>query len=64
METKRELDWKVADVARRMNVTPRTVRNLCDRGELPYTRIGGHYRFDSREIEAYIEASTVQPQPA
>ena len=64
MKTKRRLNWKVVDVARRMSVTPQTVRNLCIKGELPYTRIGGQYRFDPDEIELLIEANTVQPQSA
>jgi len=64
METKRELTMTAADVAKILGVSHVTVTRLCKEGRIRHTKIGGQYRFDPRDIEEYIEASTVQPQPA
>jgi len=35
------------EVAHRENVSPRTIRRLCERGELPSYKLGGQWRIDS-----------------
>jgi excisionase family DNA binding protein len=34
------------EVAKRERITPRTVRNLCERGELPAYKVGGQWRIE------------------
>ena len=35
------------EVAKRERITPRTVRNLCERSELPAYKVGGQWRIES-----------------
>lgn len=35
------------DVARRENVSARTIRRMCERGELPAYKVGKQWRIDS-----------------
>lgn len=44
-----------ADVARLLNVTPQTVRNMADRGELRAIRTARGWRvFRRRDVERFI----------
>jgi excisionase family DNA binding protein len=43
-------------VARQLGVTPWTVRQLIERGELPALRINKHYRVNESDLVAFIEA--------
>ena len=41
-------------VARRLNVTPRTIENYCQRGIIPFVVLPGGRRFDPIDIEQFI----------
>jgi len=41
---------KVEDVVRILRVTKSNVYKLCERGALPYFKVGGLLRFDLKEI--------------
>jgi excisionase family DNA binding protein len=44
----------LAEVARRLSVSPRTVRRLVDAGELSSFRVGGQVRIESAALAAYL----------
>lgn len=50
-------------VARRLAVGVRHVRRLVTERRIPYHKWGHLLRFDPDEIEAWIEASRVPPDP-
>ncbi len=54
----------VADVASRLDVSPKTVRRLVDRGALHPVRVGRLLRFDAAAVEAYLRANAARPAPA
>jgi len=45
----------VNDVARLLNVNPRTVYRWCSAGELPHLKIGGSLRFKQSDLLALLE---------
>lgn len=45
----------VDDVAAKLRVSSKTVRNWVFRGKLPSVKLGGAVRFDRNEIEEWIE---------
>jgi excisionase family DNA binding protein len=45
---------KVAEVAKRLRVDPRTVRRMIDRGDLRGVRVGRLYRVPVDALEAYL----------
>lgn len=47
----------IRDVAKRLSVSERTVRNLANDKTLRGLRIGRVRRFDPRDVDAYIESS-------
>ena len=47
-------------VAERLQVSAKTVRRLVTSGRLPGLRIGGQYRVDSAELEAWIRQQAVR----
>lgn len=50
-----------AEAAERLGLVPRTLYARIDRGELPAYRFGRVIRLKTAEVDAYIEASRVQP---
>lgn len=44
----------IADVAEKLNVSERTIRNLCNDGEIPHFKIGTQYRIKSEDLENYL----------
>lgn len=46
----------VAEVARRLGVTEKAVRNRVQRRSIPFRRVGTRLRFDPVEIEAWTRA--------
>jgi excisionase family DNA binding protein len=42
-------------VAQRLNLNPRTVKNLANRGELAGMMVANAWRFEEKDVEAYIE---------
>lgn len=52
----------VTDVAEILGVTPRTVRRIADRGELPRVRLGRRsVRFEQSAVEEFIARHTEAP---
>ncbi|WP_371875934.1 helix-turn-helix domain-containing protein [Pseudarthrobacter sp. SSS035] len=44
----------VAELAARLNVSPDTVRRMCNSGQWPHSRIGRLYRFTEEHYQAII----------
>lgn len=44
----------VAGAAAYLNTTPRHIRGLVQRREIPFARLGRLLRFDTRELDAWI----------
>lgn len=53
--------WDVQDVMRALKVKKSWVYQRCDTGELPHCRLGGHIRFDPKDVRAYVEQCKCQP---
>ncbi len=51
-----------AGVARYLNVHPRTVARLTERGELTAFKVGGHGRFRKSDVDAYLEKTKPKPK--
>jgi excisionase family DNA binding protein len=49
------------DAARRLGVTPRTLYRFIDLGDLPAYRLGRVIRLKATDVDAFIEASRIQP---
>ena len=47
------------EVAERLKVTQKTIRNLIESGELPAYRFGRDYRINEEDFEEYITKSKV-----
>jgi excisionase family DNA binding protein len=62
MMTQDQVFLSVQDVARRINVNPRTVNRMIERGELPAYRVSGVLRIDERDLQAYLEKNRTQPK--
>ena len=45
----------VHDVARYLNVDPKTVYRMVNRGDLPGFKVGGSWRFQKEDLDAWIE---------
>ena len=43
------------ELAEKWKVTESTIRNLCNNGELGFTKIGNQFRFTNEDIELYLE---------
>ena len=57
-----EIKWlSTQDAARRLGVTPRTLYRFIDVGDLPAYRLGRVIRVKADDVEAFIEASRIQP---
>lgn len=52
--------WDEAKVCEYLAITPRHLQNLRYRRELPFVKVGGKVRFRPAEIEAWIDARTVE----
>ncbi|MGY4544504.1 excisionase family DNA binding protein [Arthrobacter sp. UYNi723] len=50
-----------AELATRLNVSPDTVRRMCNSGKWPHSRIGRLYRFTEEHYEAII-ATPEEPE--
>jgi excisionase family DNA binding protein len=56
------VEWLSIKQARhRMGVTPQLLYRLIDECQLPAYRIGNRYRLRTADVEAFIDASRVQP---
>lgn len=56
------IEWLgTKEAARHLGITPRTLYRLVDEGQLPAYQFGRVYRLKRTDVEAFIEASRVQP---
>jgi excisionase family DNA binding protein len=65
LSTKAEPLLDLAAVAKRLNVSPRTVESLVAGGEIPFIRVGapgarGVRRFEDAAVDAYIRRKARQ----
>lgn len=51
----------LAVVMRRLDVKRKAVMRLIQRGKLTASRVGRLWKFDPRDVDAYVEASKVRP---
>lgn len=57
-----ETVWlSTAEAARRLGVTTRTLYRFIDEGALPGYKFGRVIRLTARDVDAFIEASRIQP---
>jgi len=53
---------RAAEVAARLQVSPKTVSRWAKQGRLPYRRtLGGHRRYDPQQIDQLVRALTYRP---
>jgi len=50
------------EVARYLKLHPRTVTNMAERGELPASKVGRHWRFRKQDVDAYLEKQKPKPK--
>jgi len=48
----------INEVAKYLQMHPRTIMRMVDRGELPAVRIGKSVRFEVETVRAFVEANT------
>lgn len=48
------LGWTVADVARELQCSPRHVRNMVSRGQIPFSKVGHLTRFCPERIREWL----------
>jgi excisionase family DNA binding protein len=55
---------RAAEVAARLQVSPKTVSRWAKQGRLAHRRtLGGHRRYDPDQIDQLVRALTYQPEP-
>lgn len=50
----------IKEVAERLKVSERTVRNWIEKGDLTGYRLGGQYRVNTSDLNLFIEKSKVK----
>jgi excisionase family DNA binding protein len=45
-----------------MGCTPRQLRRWVENRQVPFTKLGGHVRFDPAELDAWLESQTFRPE--
>jgi excisionase family DNA binding protein len=63
MEGAMERLLTVDEVAAVLGTTPRFPRRLIAERRIRFVRVGRHVRIPESELEAFVEAGTVQPVP-
>lgn len=57
-----EIRWmSTAEAARSLGITPRTLYRLIDEGQIAAYKFGRVIRLKEEDVEAFIEASRIQP---
>lgn len=57
-----EIEWLgTKEAARLLGITQRTLYRIMDEGQLPSYQFGRVYRLKRSDVDAFIEASRVQP---
>jgi excisionase family DNA binding protein len=50
----------IREVSEVLGLHPNTIRNLMERGELPFIKIGKSLRFHTEDVQAFIERARVE----
>lgn len=53
---------RTRDVAKRLSVSMRQVRDLAQEGQIPALRIGGEWRFEPEALEQWLAKQRSGPQ--
>jgi excisionase family DNA binding protein len=57
-----EIAWlSTQEAAKRLGITTRTLYRFVDEGSLPAYKMGRVFRLKEADVDAFIEASQVQP---
>jgi excisionase family DNA binding protein len=57
-----EIIWlSTQDAAKRLGITTRTLYRFVDEGSLPAYKMGRVFRLKEADVDAFIEASQVEP---
>jgi excisionase family DNA binding protein len=51
--------YNVREIAELLNISEKTVRKYVWLKTIPYSKIGGHVRFDVKKIQAWLEEREV-----
>ena len=54
----------VEEAAERLATKPRFIRRLIAEKRIPYVKLGSHVRLDATDLDAFITAGRVTPQPS
>jgi excisionase family DNA binding protein len=53
----------LAEVAERLNTTPRHVRRLVAERRIAYRKLGRYVRFHPDDVDEYVAANRIEPTP-
>jgi excisionase family DNA binding protein len=62
MMTQDQVFLSVQEVAKRLNVNPRTVNRMINAGELPAYKVSGVFRVDEQDLQEYLQKNRIQPK--
>jgi excisionase family DNA binding protein len=54
----------VDQAAERLATKPRFIRRLIAERRIPYVKLGSHVRIDDADLDSFVDAGRVCPQPA
>jgi excisionase family DNA binding protein len=54
--------YTVEEIAKGLKLHPYTVRRLCREGKIPAFKFGGQWRFDLKEIDAWVRSKKIKPR--
>ena len=54
--------YTVEEMAKALKLHPYTVRRLCRDGKIPAFKFGGQWRFDLKEIDAWVRSQKIKPR--
>jgi len=54
--------WTTEEVAKYLNLSPRTIEAKVYKNEIPFVKLGGAVRFRKQDIDKWIDAQKVEPE--
>lgn len=54
----------VDQAAERLATKPRFIRRLIAERRIPYVKLGAHVRLDTADLDRFVDAGRVHPQPS
>ena len=52
----------VEEVAKYLNIHPRTINNMAARGDIPASKVANRWRFRKSDVDAYLEKQKPKPK--